>query len=74
MRKYQPIWEQIKTNMSASLAAPVSSHKRIINAVRKEKCRDAGFRLLSSESGNKYKMIEKVDGKMITFTLRDISL
>jgi hypothetical protein len=75
MRKYEPIWEAIKanTNSSASLAAPIESHARIINAVRKEKAKDLGWKLQQSELGKKYRMLEKVEGKMITFWLEDIS-
>jgi hypothetical protein len=74
MRKYQPIWEQIKQNKIGSLTAPTSSHARIINAVRKEKCKDQSFQLLTSESGNKYKLLEDIVEETITFTLKDMSL
>lgn len=49
MRHYQPIWEAIKKKNHASLVAPVSSHKRIIKAVIKEKNKDEGYKLLLSE-------------------------
>ena len=75
MRKYQPIWEAVKNSdkHTVSLAAPISTHRRIIKAVRKEKCNDAGWQLLLSEEGKKYKLKEKVEGKLITFYLEDIS-
>lgn len=73
MRKYQPIWEIVKKEHSASLAADPSMHNRIIQAVRKEKNKDAGWRLLLGEQGIKYKLKEKVEGSLITFYLVDIS-
>jgi len=73
MRKYQPIWEQIKKDKKASLAADPRLHTRIIKAVRKEKTKDAGWRLLQLEDGFKYKLLDKVDGKLVTFILIDIS-
>lgn len=69
MRKYQPIWEQIKTSNKVSIAAPIAMHKRIIQAVRKEKVKDVGWHLLLGEQGIRYKLKEKVEGKMITFYL-----
>jgi len=41
--------------------------------VRKEKWRDAGWKLLLLEKGIKYQLREKVLGKFITFYLVDIS-
>lgn len=75
MRKYQPIWETIKSSKSGtvSLAADPSSHARIIKAVRKEKCNDVGWKLLCSEQSKKYKIEEEIEGKLITFKLIDIS-
>lgn len=48
-------------------------HRRIIQAVRKEKAGDRGFHLLNSEARIRYKLLEKVEGKLITFYLEDIS-
>ena len=73
MRKYQPIWNAIKKDNTASLVADTKLHARIINAVRKEKARDLGWKLILSEQGKKYKMEETIEGKMITFYLVDIS-
>jgi hypothetical protein len=76
MRKYQPIWETIinSPNKTASLIAPIKDHPKIIQAVRKEKTKDSGWRLLQSEAGNKYELKEKTKGKLIIFYLVDISL
>lgn len=73
MRKYQPIWEQVKLHSTASLAANPAMHARIIKAVRKEKYMDVGWKLLLSEQCKKYELKEKVEGKLITFYLVDIS-
>lgn len=71
MRQYQPIWEAIKLypNAETTLTAPTKNHKRIIQAVRKEKSKDMGWRLLESEKGYKYVLNYKVLGKKLTFTL-----
>lgn len=73
MRQYQPIWEQIKKNYTATLVAPASMHAALRQAVRQEKFRDAGFKLLLSEAGIKMKLYSTSDEKRgtITFTLVD---
>lgn len=73
MRKYQSIWEQIKKTSTASLAADLPAHARIIKAVRKEKHKDVGWKLLLLEQGTKYELHEKIEGKIITFYLVDVS-
>lgn len=73
MRKYQPIWKQIKLTNTASIAADKSAHARIIKAVRKEKNKDIGWKLLLGEKGVKYELHNKIEGKIITFYLVDIS-
>lgn len=75
LRKYQPIWEQIKKHRKATIIAPANSHPRIIQAVRKEKWRDAGFKFLTSEAGVRYKLYEESDKKKetITFSLVDVT-
>ena len=73
MRQYQPIWEQIKEAGNASLIAPIESHRKIIQAVRKEKSNDRGYKLLMSEQGIKYEMRDVVEGTKIMFMLVDIS-
>lgn len=75
MRQYQPIWEQIKKHKCAIIVAPAHLHRRIIQAVRKEKWRDAGFRFLLSEAHIRMELSEEVDRKKgtIKFSLKDIS-
>jgi len=75
MRQYQPIWEQIRTHKKAKLIAPSDKHRRIIQAVRKEKCKDEGFKLLCAEASKTFKLVETVDAEkgIIEFTLIDVS-
>lgn len=75
MRQYQRIWERIKTSptLRTSLVADPALHARIIKAVKKEKGKDAGWRLLLSEQGIRYKLYPVIKGEVITFTLLDDS-
>lgn len=70
MRKYQPIWEQIKRDKTAIIVAPVDTHAYLIRQVVKEKHRDAGFRLLQSEVGKKLKLRITTDKKKSTITFK----
>lgn len=74
MRKYQPIWERIKSDGIASIIAPIESHARIIQAVRKEKWRDVGWRLLASERNTRVELQEEVVANKITFSLVHIDI
>lgn len=69
MRKYEPIWIAIKEAHTVSIEAPVENHNRIIKAVRKEKARDRGFKLLNLEKNLRYKLEEEVIGRKIIFHL-----
>ena len=69
MRKYQPIWNILLKDNIASLIAPISTHPRIINGVRKEKCRDEGWKLLLLDKGIKYRLLNRSEGNKLTFTL-----
>lgn len=69
MRKYQPIWEALKKDLTVSLAAPLASHRRIRIAVRKEKNKDLGWKLICSDKGNSYKLHYEIDGKLMIITL-----
>lgn len=75
MRQYQQIWEQIKSVGTATLIAPAPKIERVIQAVHKEKWKDNGWKLLTSEAGIHYKLessIEVHDGAtngIVTFTL-----
>jgi len=69
MRKYQLIWEAVKANQSASILAEPDLHKRIIKAVTKEKLLDLGWKLVTAEKKERYKLMHKVDRTKITFYL-----
>jgi len=71
MRQYQPIWNQIREQHTATLIVPSYLHKRVIQAVRAEKCRDLAYKLLLSEKSVTYKLYEDIDTEKntITFTL-----
>jgi len=69
MRKYQPIWLAIKKDHTARLAAPLTKHRQIILAVRKEKTGDTPWKLENLEAGYRYKLVHEIDGKVITFNL-----
>ena len=55
-RLYAPIWNQLKQTGKATLIAPILSHKRIVQAVRKERSYDMGWKLLSSEENKRYRL------------------
>lgn len=69
MRQYEPIWIKIKTKYKVSLRAEPALHARIIQAVRKEKAIDLGWRLMLAEAKERYELKEEVTGKIITFEL-----
>ena len=75
MRKYQPIWNQIRDNRTATLLAPAEAHDKIILAVRKEKVRDLGYKLLLLEEGKRENLTVETDSNLgtITFGLTDAS-
>ena len=69
MRKHQPIWEQIKATKTVRVAAPSEAHKLIVNAVRKEKCRDYAWKVLCTEANTAYRLMNESEGGVLTFTL-----
>ncbi len=73
MRKYQPIWNQLKQDLEVSLVAPISTHPRIIQGVRKERSTDDGWKLVQVETSTIYWMRHSIVGRRITFTLIDKS-
>lgn len=70
MRKYQRIWETLRDKKVARIiVADASLHRRIIQAVKKEKSNDLAFKVLSANTGNLYKLHYKVVDSEITFFL-----
>lgn len=76
MRKYQVAWEAIKSSPdnTTQLEADVALHARIINGVRKEKAKDLSWKFLLGEQGTRYRLREKIEGKLITFYLVEGSI
>lgn len=75
MRKYQPIWEVLREKKIAKIIVANDSVKRtVIQAVKKEKCNDIAFKVMSTANGNLYKLHYTVECNEITFfLLPDIS-
>lgn len=67
MRKYQPLWLQLKKNNHAAVAAHVAFHARIIRMVSKEKDMDVGYKLLCSEQGKVAKLKIETQGSRVRF-------
>lgn len=49
MRKYQPIWQLLKSDGVCRLKAPRAFHARIIKGVTKEKYQDITFKVEEEE-------------------------
>lgn len=69
-RKYQDLWELIKTNGFAQVSAAKSHHSTIKKGVIKEKDQDIGYKLLLSEEHQKAVLKVSYSGVVITFTLK----
>lgn len=70
MRKYQTIWERIKSEGSCTLIAHVSLHRRIKKAVTKEKYNDNSFKIFWDIEGTEQPELKtNTKGNVITFTL-----
>ncbi|PHQ81755.1 MAG: hypothetical protein COB66_01400 [Coxiella sp. (in: Bacteria)] len=73
MRQYEPIWNRLKLDHTASIQAPVHLHLRIIKAVKKEKTKDQGWKLLVSEKNLAFKLHREIEGETITFSFIEIA-
>lgn len=69
MRKYQPIWEQLKQKGFCKVAVPKPLQRRVIKGVIKEKDEDIVFKFLSAEDGKWYKLSYVIHGAEITFSI-----
>ena len=69
VRKYEPIWKQLKESNKVSVRVPRPLHPRVIKAVIKEKYSDLGYKLLLGERGKNAKLSYHVQGVVITFQL-----
>jgi len=71
VRQYQPIWEEIKKKKMATIVAPAFSHKKIIQAVMKERCEDLAFRNLLRKKNIVMRLEKEADAEkgLIEFRL-----
>ena len=69
IRKYQPIWCELKRSLAVTLHAPLIDHCRIIQAVRKEKANDVAWRFLLSEKNQRYKLKDESSGIILKLSL-----
>lgn len=74
MRKYSPIWKQLKEKQHCAITAPAPLHPRIIKAVTAEKYRDIAYKLLMAEERKRVTVEHLVDGSRIRFFLRVYSI
>ena len=71
MRKYEPIWIQLRENYTVSLSADLALHNKIIRGVTVEKCKDLAWKLILAETtGIQYKLVYEIDGNLIKFWLK----
>ena len=61
----------LKANSTASLAAPIKQHRKIVLGVRKEKTKDLGWKLQCLEKSTRWKLVDKSDDSLLTFTLTE---
>lgn len=57
MRKYQPIWLELKKHSKVVVVHPAHLHARLIKAVLKERTMDTGFRLELAEADRNAKVL-----------------
>ena len=76
LRKYEPVWIEIKTTGVCRISAHKAFHRRIIKAVTKEKDMDLGYKLECTEAETPIRpvMLSHCEGAVITFTLDKRSL
>lgn len=61
----------LKAKGTASLAAPIELHRKIVLGVRKEKTKDLGWKLQCLEQNTRWKLQDKSDDSLLTFTLTE---
>ena len=72
IRQYQQIWDTLKTTSTLSIRveAPMSTHKRIVQAVRKEKTYDEFWHKQMAQESKNYRLMETIEEDVITFYLK----
>lgn len=73
MRKYRPIWDELKNKGHCVITTHVKLHSRIVKAVVGEKDRDVGFKIRKAEDGKKVILKHVKNGAMIRFFLTEYS-
>ena len=70
-RKYQPIWEQIKSSGYCEISAHPAYHRRIIKAIWKEKTQDLEYKMQCLETYPPIRTLNftSISGSVIKFTL-----
>ena len=69
MRLYQPLWNTIKSNLSHSIEVPLEDHAKVIQAVKKERAIDYGWKFWALDSGLTFSLKADIEGTTIHFKL-----
>ena len=70
MRKYEPIWLQLKEHRQASVIVAPAMQARVIKAVIKEKDMDVAYKYLTAERHEAYKLCYTKKDNLVQFTLK----
>jgi len=70
VRKYEPIWMELKKKHQVRIQIPRPLHKRLIKAVIKEKYNDVVFKFELGERGKAAKLSYIQQGVVIVFQLK----
>lgn len=69
MRLYQPLWNTIKSNLTHSIEVPLEDHAKVIQAVKKERAIDYGWKFWALETRLNFRLKIDIEGTTIQFTL-----
>ena len=69
MRLYQPLWNMIKSNLTHSIEVPIDDHAKFIQAVKKERAIDYGWKFWALESGLTFTLKIDIEDSVIHFNL-----
>lgn len=69
MRKYQPLWNTIKNNFIHSIDVPLVDHAKVIQAVKKERAIDYGWKYWAVDNNLTFVLNIDIQGVTITFNL-----
>lgn len=68
--RYLPIWLELKEKGTCRITAPPHFHARIIKAVKKRRDKDTAFLYELAESHRKHRIGYRINGTVISFTLK----